>query len=240
MSDSGGAFTLWLTGLPCSGKTTIARELAQRFLEMGILVELFDGDVVREHLSHGLDFSKEARDINVKRIAFLAQLLTRNGTPTIVAAISPYREARQSARALIGSFVEVHVDCSLAECQARDVKGMYQRAARGEIKHFTGVDDPYEVPESPEVLVRTEEQSVEQSVETIFSHLFETQRLPTTATALREQLRARTIELGLGELRQLPPTVHASGRHRLARRLTPTSSPQIVPELTPAPSVPRP
>src|SRR5690349_19254666 len=135
-------FTVWFTGLPCSGKTTLARALAARLLEMNVLVEILDGDAVRENLSKGLGFSREDRDANVRRIAYVANLLARNGVPTIVAAVSPYRSARAEARARSSVFIEVYVECPLEVCEARDVKGMYAKARAGTLPHFTGVGDP--------------------------------------------------------------------------------------------------
>ena len=139
-------FTVWMTGLSGAGKSTIAQRLEQELLARGQEVEVLDGDVVRTHLSKGLGFSREDRDTNILRIAFVAELLTRHGVAVISAAISPFAEAREQARAMIGNFVEVHVHSSLEEVTRRDVKGLYARALRGEIAHFTGVSDPYEPP----------------------------------------------------------------------------------------------
>lgn len=148
-------FVVWLTGLSGAGKTTIAEALAPLLRAAGLRVEVLDGDVVRTHLSKGLGFSREDRDLNVERIAFVAHLLARNGVAVLVAAISPFRAARERARAMIGDFVEVHVAPPLEACVARDVKGLYRRAVAGEIPSFTGVNDPYEPPSSPEVVVDT-------------------------------------------------------------------------------------
>lgn len=164
-------FTVWLTGLSGAGKSTIAQALEQRLLAEGKGVEILDGDVVRTHLSKGLGFSKEDRDTNILRIAFVASLLTRHGASVITAAISPYESTRNEARKMIGNFIEVYVQCPLEELTRRDVKGLYEKALRGEIAHFTGVSDPYEAPPHPEVVVETDRESVEESVEKIMRFL---------------------------------------------------------------------
>jgi adenylylsulfate kinase len=167
-------FTIWMTGLSGAGKTTIAHLLETKLRERGFGVEILDGDVVRTHLSKGLGFSREDRDTNILRIAFVASLLTRHGVAVITAAISPYAETRQQARALIGdNFVEVHVHTSIEELTRRDVKGLYAKALSGEIKNFTGVSDPYEAPENPAVRVDTEHETVEESVDKILAYLEE-------------------------------------------------------------------
>lgn len=163
--------TIWLTGLSGAGKTTIAHLLEQRLAAAGRAVEVLDGDAVRTHLSKGLGFSREDRDTNILRIAFVCSLLTRHGVIAISAAISPYADARLQARELIGDFVEVYVRCSLDEAARRDVKGLYAKALRGEITHFTGVSDPYEAPEHPDVTVDTERETVEESVAHILAAL---------------------------------------------------------------------
>lgn len=165
--------TIWFTGLPSSGKSTIARVLERRFRQAGLKVELLDGDVVRTNLSKGLGFSKEDRDANIKRIGFVCHLLTRNDVIAIAAAISPYREVRDYNRKLIGNFVEVYVRCSIDECEKRDVKGLFKKARAGEIKGFTGVDDPYEEPLHPEVVCDTEKETSEQSAEKVIRKLEE-------------------------------------------------------------------
>ncbi|HET8632156.1 MAG TPA: adenylyl-sulfate kinase [Thermomicrobiales bacterium] len=164
-------FTIWLTGLSGAGKSTIARRLEAIFRAEGRRVEVLDGDEVRQYLSKGLGFSREDRDTNIARIAYVADLLTRNGVIAIVAAISPYHAAREAARERIGRFVEVHVDCALDELVRRDVKGLYARALRGEIAHFTGISDPYEPPQRPEVYVATDRLDVAQTVEAIVASL---------------------------------------------------------------------
>jgi adenylyl-sulfate kinase len=166
-------FTIWFTGLSGAGKSTLAEIIEQRLKERGHNVEVLDGDEVRTHLSKGLGFSKEDRDTNIKRIAFVSKLLTRNGVATISAAIAPYREAREWARQEIGNFVEVYVKCPLEVCRQRDVKGLYKLVDEGKIKNFTGVDDPYEEPENPEVIVETGKESIEESVQKIFAKLEE-------------------------------------------------------------------
>ncbi len=164
-------FTIWFTGLPCSGKSTLAEKVEEILLERGMKVEVLDGDVVRTNLSKGLGYSKEDRDINIRRIGFVCHLLTRNDVVAIGAAISPYRQIRDENRRLIGRFVEVFCKCSLEELKKRDVKGMYAKAERGEIKNFTGVSDPYEEPLKPEVIVETDKETEEQSVERIIRTL---------------------------------------------------------------------
>jgi adenylyl-sulfate kinase len=164
-------FTVWLTGLSGAGKSTIAARLASQLGALGRGVEVLDGDEVRTHLSKGLGFSREDRDTNIARIAFVASLLSRHGVAVITAAISPYAEARVAARERIGNFLEVHVHCSLDELVRRDVKGLYKRALAGEVPHFTGVSDPYEAPEHPDVLVDTANETVEESVAKIVSAL---------------------------------------------------------------------
>ncbi|MFY9615152.1 MAG: sulfate adenylyltransferase [Candidatus Dormiibacterota bacterium] len=163
--------TIWLTGLSGAGKSTISTALASELELRGKRVEILDGDVIRENLSKGLGFSKEDRDENIRRIGFVAQLLTRHGAFVLVAAISPYRDIRDEVRARIGDFVEVHVDCSIEELSRRDVKGLYAKALSGEIKNFTGVSDPYEAPLHPEVVVSSETQTVGESVADVLAAL---------------------------------------------------------------------
>jgi adenylylsulfate kinase len=163
--------TVWLTGLSGAGKSTIAERLRAEVAARGRAVEILDGDEVRTHLSAGLGFSREDRDANVARIAFVAKLLTQHGVVVITAAISPYAAARLAARDAIGSFVEVFVACPLDELARRDVKGLYARALRGEIPHFTGVSDPYEEPAAPDVVVNSARQTIEESVAAIVDHL---------------------------------------------------------------------
>ena len=171
MANTG--FTIWFTGLSGAGKSTLAEVIERRLKEQGRNVEILDGDIVRTHLSKGLGFSREDRDTNIKRIAFVCSLLTRNGVVCISAAIAPYREAREWARREIGDFVEVYLKCPIEVCRQRDVKGLYKLVDEGKIKNFTGVDDPYEEPETPELVVETDKESVEESVSRIFAKLVE-------------------------------------------------------------------
>jgi adenylyl-sulfate kinase len=164
-------FTLWFTGLPCSGKSTLANKVEEILLERGMKVEVLDGDIVRTNLTKGLGFSKEDRDTNIRRIGFVCHLLTRNDVVAIAAAISPYKAIRDENRKLIGRFVEVHVQCPVEVAEQRDVKGMYAKAKKGEIKNFTGINDPYEPPEKPEVTVETDKESAEESVDKIIRTL---------------------------------------------------------------------
>ncbi len=164
---------IWFTGLSGSGKTTIAHLVEERLVEAGVPVEILDGDVVRENLSKGLGFSEEDRNTNIRRIAFVAHLLQRNGVFVITAAISPYRAIRDEARAMAKDFVEVFADASLEVCEARDTKGLYAKARAGEIKGFTGIDDPYEAPENAEVVCATETESVEESAQKVIDKLVE-------------------------------------------------------------------
>lgn len=176
-------FTIWFTGLSGAGKSTLSEIIEQQLRARGRNVEILDGDVVRTHLSKGLGFSKEDRDTNIKRIAFVCGLLSRNGVICISAAISPYREAREWAREHIGNFVEIYVKCPLDVCRERDVKGLYKLVDEGKIKNFTGVDDPYEEPEHPELVIETNTEDVEESVARIFAKLEELGYLETVQTA---------------------------------------------------------
>ena len=173
MSEQQG-FTVWFTGLSGSGKSTIAEMLYHEFQARGIKTEILDGDVVRQNLSKGLGFSKEDRDTNILRIGFVADLLTRNGVATICCPISPYKATRDANRELIGDFVEVYVHATVEEIAAhRDPKGLYKKALAGEITGFTGVDDPYEVPENPELVVDTMVETPEESLQKVLTRLVE-------------------------------------------------------------------
>jgi adenylylsulfate kinase len=165
-------FTLWFTGMSGAGKSTLAAALRDELRDKGHRVEVLDGDEVRESLSKGLTFSREDRDTNIRRIGFVARLLSRNGIVAIAAAISPYRALRDEVRGQHEApFVEILADCSLDELIRRDVKGLYGKALRGEIAHMTGVSDPYERPQSPEIAVHTDRESVSQSLATILAWL---------------------------------------------------------------------
>jgi adenylylsulfate kinase len=165
--------TLWLTGLPSAGKSTIAEIVAADLRERGERVEVLDGDIVRQYLSKGLGFSKEDRDENIRRIGFVAALLARNGVTVIVAAISPYREVRDEVRALhgAGEFVEIHVATPVEVCAERDVKGLYAKQKAGEMKGLTGVDDPYEAPVDPELRIDAHSETARQSADRVLSLL---------------------------------------------------------------------
>lgn len=164
-------FTVWLTGLSGAGKSTLTEAIAARLEAAGRTLTLLDGDEIRTHLSRGLSFSREDRDINVMRVAFVAREVVRHRGVAIAAVISPYRQTRAQAREMIGEFIEVFVDAPLAVAEARDVKGLYAKARAGEISGFTGIDDPYEAPEAPEVHVRTDQMSVSECVDAVFGKL---------------------------------------------------------------------
>ena len=166
-------FTLWFTGLSGAGKSTISGIIEKRLREAGARIEVLDGDVVRENLSKGLGFSKEDRDINIRRIGFVCELLSRNGVIAMVAAISPYRAVREEVRSRIANFVEVYVECPLEVVAGRDVKGLYKKAIAGEIPQFTGVSDPYEPPLHPEVVVHSDRESPEESANRVWAKLEE-------------------------------------------------------------------
>jgi adenylylsulfate kinase len=182
----GGGFTLWFTGLSGAGKTTIAHLVGPELERRGHITEYLDGDTVRTHLSKGLGFSKEDRDTNIERIGWVASRLTRHGAAVLASAISPYDETRRQARALVeqhGPFVEVFVRASVEECARRDVKGLYEKAFKGEIKGFTGVDDPYEEPEDAEVILDTEAHEPEESAAIILAKLEELGLVPAEVPA---------------------------------------------------------
>jgi adenylyl-sulfate kinase len=171
--DDQVGFTLWFTGLPCSGKSAIADRLAEIFKERGLRVERLDGDIVRQSLTRDLGFSKADRDENIRRVTFVAKLLSRNGVAVLTSFVSPYREIRDESRKEIANFVEAYAKCSLDTCIARDVKGMYQKAIEGKIKEFTGISDPYEEPLSPEILVDTDKETLEESTQKVLKRLEE-------------------------------------------------------------------
>ena len=181
-----GGFTLWFTGLSGAGKSTIAHLVGPELERRGCVVEYLDGDTVRTHLSKGLGFSKEDRDTNIERIGWVAGRLTRQGGAVIAAAISPYEETRRKARAMVeewGAFVEVHVAATVEECARRDVKGLYEKAFRGEIKGFTGVDDPYEAPPDPELVLDTEAHDPEESAQLVVAKLEQLGLVPSAVNA---------------------------------------------------------
>jgi adenylyl-sulfate kinase len=171
ISSTSNGFVLWLTGLSGAGKTTIAVALEQELLRRGVKVERLDGDTVRQGLARDLGFSKADRDKNIERVTFVAKLLSRNDVGVIASFISPYREAREKARQETTNFIEVFVDAPLATCAARDVKGLYAKAFAGELKDFTGVDDPYEAPEHPEITVHTDVETLEESASKVLTYL---------------------------------------------------------------------
>jgi adenylyl-sulfate kinase len=166
-------FTLWLTGLSGAGKSTLADAVAVELRRNGIRAETLDGDEVRQNLSKGLGFSREDRDTNIRRIGYVAKLLTRNGVAVVTAAISPYRAVRDEVRKEIGNFVEVYVKASLEACIRRDTKGLYRRALAGEIAQFTGVSDPYEEPFAAELVVDTERETPAESAARVLDRLHE-------------------------------------------------------------------
>lgn len=195
-------FTLWFTGLSGSGKSTLARRVEKTLRERGMKVEVLDGDVVRTNLSKGLGYSKEDRDINIRRIGFVCHLLTRNDVVAIAAAISPYKAIRNENRALIGRFAEVYCRCPIEVLAERDVKGLYKKAIAGEIANFTGVSDPYEPPDHPEVLIDSDQESVEDSVAKIIRTLELMGYIPAEGTGTdyspeeEEAIRKRLKALG--------------------------------------------
>ncbi len=165
--------TVWFTGLSGAGKTTISRAVEEKLRAQNLKIEILDGDIVRTHLTKGLGFSREDRDENIRRIGFVSHLLTRNGVIVLVSAISPYRSTREEVRQRIGDFVEVFVNAPLSVCEERDVKGLYKRARAGEITNFTGISDPYEPPEQPEITCNTDVEDLEQSVIKVMNGLKE-------------------------------------------------------------------
>jgi adenylylsulfate kinase len=176
--------TVWFTGLPCSGKTTLALKLSAALAGRGITCENLDGDVTRKYLSKGLGFSKEDRDENIRRVGFVCSLLTRHGAVTTAAFVSPYRSVRDEVRQMVGNFVEVYVKCGLEACIARDVKGMYKKAIAGEIKNFTGISDPFEEPERPELVIESDKESEDESLRKVLAKLDELGYLKAGAGAI--------------------------------------------------------
>jgi len=162
--DNKKGLVIWFTGLPCSGKTTVSEELAKYFRENKLKVQILDGDVLRKTISKDLGFSKKDRDKNIERVTYIARMLSNHGVNVIVAFVSPYRAMRRFARKICPNFAEVYLKCSLEECKRRDTKGMYKKALRGEIEDFTGVQDPYEEPQRPEVVLKTDIHTLEKSL----------------------------------------------------------------------------
>jgi adenylyl-sulfate kinase len=171
-------FVLWFTGLPCCGKTTVADKVAEILKAKSMKVERLDGDIVRKSLTRDLGFSKEDRDKNIERVTFVAMMLSRNGVAVLPAFVSPYIGARDNARKETTNFIEVYVKCSVEECEKRDVKGMYKKAREGIIKDFTGVDDPYEEPPNPEIVLESDNETVEVSVQKVLDYLNQRGFLP--------------------------------------------------------------
>lgn len=172
------AFTIWFTGLSGSGKTTLSRKIYLELKKRGLKTELLDGDIIRTNFSQELGFTKRERDINVKRIGFLSWLLNKHGIISVVAAIAPYAETRNINRLLIPNYIEVFCNCPVEEAEKRDPKGLYARARRGEIPHFTGISDPYEPPKNPEVVCYTARESIEESVQKILDYLIAREFIP--------------------------------------------------------------
>ncbi len=172
------SFTLWFTGLSGSGKTTLSRLVHREVLRRAVSAELLDGDIVRANISQELGFTRPEREINLHRIGFIAHLLNRHGGVCIVAAIAPYQESRLRNRRLISNYIEVYCCCPLEVAEQRDVKGLYARARRGEIPHFTGISDPYDLPAAPELLLPTHELTIEQSVQRIMGYLVANGHVP--------------------------------------------------------------
>jgi adenylyl-sulfate kinase len=200
--DGMKGFTLWFTGLSGAGKSTLAVAVEQELRRRGMKVEVLDGDVVRTNLSKGLGFSKEDRDINIRRIGFVCNLLTRNEVVAIAAAISPYKAIRNENRALIGRFVEIYCECPINVLADRDVKGLYKKALAGEIKGFTGVDDPYEAPDNPEITIHSGAETPAESVRKILRTLELMGHIPPDpdagqlSAAEEAQIRAKLEKLG--------------------------------------------
>ncbi|MCF7861788.1 adenylyl-sulfate kinase [Candidatus Woesearchaeota archaeon] len=170
-------FVLWFTGLSGSGKSTIADRVKEELLKKNIPIEQLDGDEVREHLTRDLGFSKEDRDENIRRIAFVAKLLSRNKVGIIASFISPYEDIRKEVRDSVTNFIEIYVNAPLEVCEARDVKGLYKKARAGEIKNFTGISDPYEEPKNPEIELKTDKSSIEECVKQVIHYLKEVYQL---------------------------------------------------------------
>jgi len=174
-------FTLWFTGLPCSGKTVLADAVAEDLMKRGMKVERLDGDIVRKSLTRDLGFTEDDRNMNIERVTFVAKLLTRNGVAVLASFVSPYNKIRAYSRKEIGNYILVYVKCSLEECESRDLKGMYIKARKGEIKNFTGIDHPFEEPDNPDIIVETDMQTVDESKDVILKALDKMGYLPDTS-----------------------------------------------------------
>jgi len=201
MNSKNKGFTLWFTGLPCSGKSTLAEIIAPELARRGRTVDILDGDIVRTNLTKGLGFSKEDRDENIRRIGFVCGLITKHGGIAISAAISPYRSVRDEVRSKIENFVEVFVDTPLELCIQRDVKGMYKKAIAGEMKNFTGISDPYEPPLNAEIVIQTQKESEQESAARILGSLermglIEPAHEPAYTSSEAEKIRERLDKLG--------------------------------------------
>lgn len=190
--------TLWFTGIPASGKSAIARAVRDLLAARGLPVELLDGPEVRQSLSRGLGFTREDREENVRRIGYVAKLLSRNGVIAICAAVSPYRATREEIRQHVTNFVEVYVDCPIAVAERRDAEGLYARARAGVIDDFTGVSDPYEPPDRPEVHIHSDQESIAQSAAKVAKTLELLQLIPTVDDGFpdADELRRRLRGLG--------------------------------------------
>ncbi len=199
MSEQKG-ITVWFTGLSGAGKTTVAKEIEKKLEDRDIYVQRLDGDIVREHLTKDLGFTKEDRNKNIKRNTFVANLLTKNDIITLCSFISPYREARNYAKNEIekhGGFIEVFVNAPLKVCEDRDVKGLYEKAREGKIENFTGISDPYEEPQNPDIELRTDKETVEESANKIISYLEEKDYIPEREEESEEEaLKERLTGLG--------------------------------------------
>lgn len=201
MQHNKRGFTLWFTGLSGAGKSTLSQEVHRLLAERGVMnVEILDGDEVRTHLTSELGFSKEDRDRNIRRIGWVCTLLTRNGVPNLVAAISPYRAIRDEIREMIGQFIEIYVSCPLEVVKQRDVKGLYAKAEAGLIKGFTGVDDPYEEPEQAEIVIKTDQEEVTRSAERVIDYLLEHNHIPDKPSAKEREEDSRFIERKMREM----------------------------------------
>lgn len=177
-------FTLWFTGLPCSGKTTISEIVGKELRDRDLNVEMLDGDELRRNLSKDLGFSKEDRETHIKRVGFIAKLLSRNDVATLAAFVSPYRAVRKYLRIEIGNFIEVYVKCPVEVCIKRDVKGMYKKAIAGEIKNFTGISDPYEEPLEPEIIVETDKEMPIESAQKVIQRLESMEYIPPASESV--------------------------------------------------------